>query len=94
MRRSFLQTSTGFLLLLLRVRFTSQVRLKTNGQTLKENGYRPYALFGKDGLDDTMPAPDTPERNNHVGYHLRTGVHNILAYDWQQYIAFANKHFR
>ena len=53
-----------------------------------------YALFGKDGLDDTMPAPDTPERNNHVGYHLRTGVHNILAYDWQQYIAFANKHFR
>ena len=53
-----------------------------------------YALFGKEGLGETMPAPDTPDRNNHVGYHLRTGAHNILAYDWEQYIAFAHKHFR
>ena len=53
-----------------------------------------YALFGMRGLDGTMPAPDSPDRNNRVGYHMRTGSHNILAYDWRQYIAFAQKHLK
>lgn len=51
-----------------------------------------YALFGLDGLEDSMPDPDTPDRDSHVGYHLRTGTHNILSYDWEQYIAFALDH--
>ena len=52
-----------------------------------------YALFGLDGLGENMPDPDTPDKLGHVGYHLRTGSHNILAYDWQQYISFVQHHF-
>ena len=52
-----------------------------------------YALWGKKGLADVMPGPDTPDRMGYVGYHLRTGSHNILAYDWQQYISFIHHHF-
>lgn len=47
-----------------------------------------YALYGMKGLSDTMPGPDTPDSANRVGYHLRTGKHNIIAYDWKQYIDF------
>lgn len=47
-----------------------------------------YALFGMKGLSDMMPGPDAPDNANRVGYHLRTGKHNILAYDWKQYIDF------
>lgn len=52
-----------------------------------------YGLFGLDGLSEEMPDPDTPDKVGHVGYHLRTGSHNILAYDWRQYISFAKHHF-
>ena len=52
-----------------------------------------YALFGLDGLTGDMPGPDTPDKAGHVGYHLRTGSHNILAYDWQQYISFVQHNF-
>jgi hypothetical protein len=52
-----------------------------------------YELFGLKGLGESMPGPDSPDRENHVGYHLRTGKHNIVAYDWQQYIEFAKTHF-
>ncbi len=53
-----------------------------------------YKLFGLSGLGDKMPGPDSPDRENHVGYHLRTGKHNIVAYDWQQYIEFVKTHFK
>lgn len=52
-----------------------------------------YALFGLDGVGDEMPSPDSPDKDGHVGYHLRTGSHDILAYDWTQYIDFAEMHF-
>lgn len=51
-----------------------------------------YALFGMQGLDDGMPAPDVSDGDSRVGYHIRTGKHNILAFDWQQYISFMNRH--
>ncbi len=51
-----------------------------------------YSLFGKKGLDGVeMPGPDTHVGDGALGYHMRTGKHDILAFDWQQYILFADK---
>lgn len=53
-----------------------------------------YALYGQKGLGvSTQPAPDHPISDT-IGYHLRTGAHNILAYDWDQYLNFADRHLR
>ncbi len=53
-----------------------------------------YALFGKKGLaTEGMPAVNQPVGET-VRYHIRTGKHDITAYDWQQYMAFADKYFR
>lgn len=51
-----------------------------------------YALFGLEGLADNMPDPDVPDAENSIAYHVRTGKHNILAFDWQQYISFMDRH--
>ncbi|MBQ2374995.1 MAG: acetylxylan esterase [Alistipes sp.] len=53
-----------------------------------------YELYGKKGLTSpTMPAVNTPVGDGHVGYHLREGKHDITAWDWAQYIKFADRHF-
>lgn len=53
-----------------------------------------YRLFGCDGVGvDKMPAPDQ-SIGNFIGYHVRTGKHGVMAYDWQQYLNFADRHFR
>ncbi len=51
-----------------------------------------YRLFGRVGLG-TMewPAPDRPVGDT-IGYHLRTGAHDITAFDWAQYLDFAERH--
>lgn len=54
-----------------------------------------YELFGKKGLESTeMPATDTPVRDGSIAYHIRTGIHDITVYDWEQYIWFADKWFK
>lgn len=53
-----------------------------------------YHLFGQRGLGTLeMPAPDHPIGDS-VGYHLRTGGHDITGYDWAQYLDFADRHFK
>ena len=53
-----------------------------------------YALFGYEGLSAEMPAADTSDGLGRIGYHIRTGKHNILAFDWQQYILFIDRHLK
>lgn len=53
-----------------------------------------YALYGKTGLGVAdQPPVDTPVGES-VGYHVRHGGHDITLYDWQQFIKFANRHFK
>jgi hypothetical protein len=50
-----------------------------------------YALYGYRGLDTfTMPPADRPLAHR-VGYHLRTGQHDVTAWDWAQYIPFVKR---
>lgn len=52
-----------------------------------------YGLFGLRGVGTSKwPKPDTPIGDT-VGYHLRSGGHDITAYDWEQYLWFADRHF-
>jgi hypothetical protein len=53
-----------------------------------------YRLFGKTTpSSETMPKVDQPILED-VGYHLRTGKHDVTDYDWEQYLKFADKHLR
>lgn len=48
-----------------------------------------YNLYSIPGLSSTiMPKPDSPVIGE-VSYHLRTGIHDVTDYDWEQYIKFA-----
>ncbi len=49
-----------------------------------------YELFDKPALSQSQPpVPDQPIHTT-IGYHLRTGDHGITAYDWEQYLKFAD----
>ncbi|OQW97858.1 MAG: hypothetical protein BWK77_00725 [Verrucomicrobia bacterium A1] len=63
------------------------------GEFLAASNAEPvYRLFGLAGLGtDTMPPPDRSVGGS-VGYHVRTGVHDVTAFDWEQYLAFADRH--
>ncbi len=53
-----------------------------------------YRLFNKNGLG----VAEWPEINKPVGdtigYHVRTGKHDVTDYDWARYLDFADRHFR
>ncbi len=52
-----------------------------------------YELFGLKGLAGSeMPAVNQPIMNQ-IGYHIRSGKHDVLEYDWDQYLKFADQHF-
>jgi hypothetical protein len=53
-----------------------------------------YHLYGFKGIESAVfPALNTPVGEK-VAYHIRNGKHDILAYDWDQYINFAKKHLK
>lgn len=64
------------------------------GQFLAIKAAEPvYALLGKSGLPtEKTPALDTPV-HGYLGYHRRSGRHDVTAFDWEQYLKFCDAHF-
>ena len=53
-----------------------------------------YELHGRPGLGVVdMPDVDRPVGRT-IGYHVRTGDHEITPYDWGRYLDFADRHLR
>ena len=59
-----------------------------------------YRLLGTDGIagggivnEGEMPEIDKSVGGT-IGYHVRTGVHDVTEYDWEQFLDFADKHFK
>ena len=51
-----------------------------------------YALFGQSELlGNSMPGLDDPYLGS-IGYHIRSGGHDLTRYDWERYLDFADKH--
>jgi hypothetical protein len=54
---------------------------------------RIYELFGLTGLGvEELPGLNEPVGAT-IGYHIRSGPHDMTDYDWQQFIRFADRHF-
>jgi hypothetical protein len=53
-----------------------------------------YALFGRPGLGvEEFPGVDKPV-GDVLAYHMRTGKHDVTAYDWKQYLDWADRNLR
>jgi hypothetical protein len=65
------------------------------GEFLSAKGAEPvYRLLGQEGLGvDEMPGLNQPVGKT-IGYHIRTGKHDVTDYDWEQYLNFADRHFK
>jgi hypothetical protein len=66
-----------------------------HGEFLAAKNAQPvYQLFGLAGVGvDDMPKVGHPV-GDFIGYHVRAGKHDVTAFDWQQYLAFADRHFK
>ncbi|MCD6350637.1 MAG: acetylxylan esterase [Armatimonadetes bacterium] len=52
-----------------------------------------YKLLGTEGLPtEEMPPVNHPVQGT-IGYHIRTGKHDVTDFDWKAYMDFADKHF-
>lgn len=52
-----------------------------------------YSLYGLKGIPtDQMPELNQPIQKS-VGYHIRTGKHDVTDFDWGAYLDFADLHF-
>jgi Glycosyl Hydrolase Family 88 len=53
-----------------------------------------YGLYGKRGVGvDSMPGLEHPV-GDVVGYHIRSGKHDLTLYDWERYMDFADRGWR
>lgn len=54
-----------------------------------------WGLFDQRGFPvTTFPAPEAPLHDGRIGYHLRTGKHDLTEYDWMCYADFADKYWK
>ena len=51
-----------------------------------------YRLFGLRGVESSEQPPVNSPVGDSIGYHIRTGKHDVTDYDWQQYLNFADRH--
>ena len=65
-----------------------------NGEFLSALGAEPvYQLFGHNFGPAKQPPVNQPVHGR-IGYHVRTGKHDVTDYDWKQYLDFADKHLK
>lgn len=50
-----------------------------------------YRLYGFDGLPETAELKRNEAYTGRVAFHYRRGIHDVTDYDWDHYIAFADK---
>ena len=54
-----------------------------------------WELYGFKGLvapDGKFPGAEKPLQEGRVSYHMRRGKHNLVVYDWDRYMDFADRH--
>ncbi len=59
--------------------------------SLKEAG-KVYALYGLESFSGVeFPPVNQYEWHGNMGYHIRSGIHDVTDFDWEAYIRFANE---
>ena len=63
------------------------------GEFLAGKGAEPvYALYGLAGIGcEDQPAVDNAMDKGYIAYHVRSGGHGAMPYDWNQFIKFADR---
>jgi hypothetical protein len=65
-----------------------------NGEFLSALNAEPvYQLFGHSFGASKQPPVNKPVHGR-IGYHVRTGKHDVTSFDWEQYLKFADKHLK
>ncbi len=52
-----------------------------------------YELLGKKGLPTTIQPPVDQPIAGTIGYHVRSGAHDVTTFDWERYLDFADQQF-
>jgi len=54
-----------------------------------------YRLLGTDGFAGVTEMPELNKSvGGAIGYHIREGVHDVTEFDWEQFLNFADRHFK
>ncbi|RRB06825.1 glucuronyl esterase domain-containing protein [Larkinella rosea] len=53
-----------------------------------------YRFLGTTGLSATAQPPLNQSVQGQIGYHIRPGGHDVLGYDWAQFLRFMDRHFK